>query len=99
MTDQPLKPILETLFTNLSSDELSERSKLVNVWPVIAGKHVAEHTKPRFSDDGKVTVWVDDSTLAFEISRRYKTALLKRLQNEFGIDKVKDIRFFVGQLR
>jgi len=49
--------------------------------------------------DKRVTVWVDDSTLAFELSRKYKPAMLKRLQNEFGEHEVEDIRFFVGELR
>lgn len=99
MNTEPLKPILERLFSELNKPEQQNCSRLTDSWPEIAGEFVAQHTKPRFAQGGKVTVWVDDSTLAFELTQRYKPTLLKRLQNEFGEERVKDIRFFVGQLR
>ncbi len=99
MDAEPLKPVLDHLFSELGQPERQDRSRLTNSWPGIAGHFVAQHTKARFAEGGKVTVWVDDSTLAFELARRYKPTLLKRLQNEFGEERVKDVRFFVGQLR
>lgn len=99
MDEKPLKPILNSLFTNLIAPEERRKSMLVDCWAEVAGSKFSKHTKPRFSRDGKITVWVDDSTLAFELSRRYKPVLLKRLRNQFGEDQVKDIRFFVGEIR
>ena len=99
MDEKPLKPILNSLFTSLANPELLKKTALVNFWPKIAGSYFSEHTKPRFAPDGKITVWVDDSTIAFELSQRYKPALLKRLKNQFGEEEVKDLRFFVGQIR
>ena len=84
MDEKPLKPILNSLFASLSNPEQYKRSTLIDFWPKIAGDYFSQHTKPRFAPDGKVTVWVDDSTIAFELSRRYKPALLKRLKNQFG---------------
>ena len=99
MDEKPLKPILESLFTHLTDPGQSRKAVLVDRWPKIAGEQFSKHTKPRFADDGSVSVWVDDSTLAFELSRRYKPLFLKRLKNEFGEEHVKDIRFFVGEIR
>ena len=99
METKPLKPILDSLFTRFTSAEHGRKSALVDLWPKFVGGDFAKHTKPRFATDGSVTVWVDDSTLAFELSRRYKPALLKRLKNQFGEDQVKDLRFLVGELR
>lgn len=99
MEAKPLKPILNSLFHSLTDPERSKRSALTDYWPTIAGNLFSKHTKPEFTSDGKITVWVDDSTLAFELSRRYKPLLLKRLRNQFGEDQVKDLRFFVGELR
>lgn len=98
MTGKPLEPILKNLLSSLQEPEQRRRSLLVDRWANVVGSRFAKHTKPRFSGDGKVVVWVDDSTLAFELSRRYKPVLLKRLRNEFGEGEVKDIRFFVGDL-
>jgi len=99
MNEKPLKSILDSLFTSLANPEQLRKSTLVDFWPKVAGNYFSKHTKPRFSPDGKVTVWVDDSTIAFELSQRYKPVLLKRLKNQFGEDQVRDIRFFVGEIR
>src|SRR3989338_3402850 len=99
MDEKPLKPILNSLFASLTNPEQHKKSVLVDCWPKIAGNLFSKHTKPRFAQDGKVTVLVDDSTLAFELSWRYKALLLKRLKNQFGEDEVKDVRFFVGEIR
>ncbi|MBI1977949.1 MAG: DUF721 domain-containing protein [Candidatus Omnitrophica bacterium] len=99
MEEKPLKPILESLFTHWSTPEQERKSALAKGWPKIAGPRFSEHTKPRIGPNGRVTVWVDDSTLAFELSQRYKPTLLKRLKNQLGEDQVKDIRFYVGEIR
>ena len=99
MPEKPPKAVLENLFVSMQKDpEQRKRSALMDCWQEAAGKHVSADTKARFSPGGNVTVWVDDSTLAFELSRRYKPALLKRLRNQFGEEQVKDLRFFVGEL-
>ena len=99
MDEKPLKPILQNLFASLANPELLRKSSLVDFWPKIAGNYFSQHTKPRFTSEGKVAVWVDDSTIAFELSQRYRAALLKRLKNQFGEEEVKDLRFFVGEIR
>ena len=97
--EKPLKSILSSLLSQLQNPEQLHRTTLVDYWPKIVGAYFSGHTKPRFSADGKVAVWVDDSTLAFELSRRHKAVLLKRLRNQFGEEQIKDIRFFVGEIR
>lgn len=98
MEIKPLEPVLKKLIASLEHPAQHKKSVLVDCWPKMVGNRFSEHTKARFSPDGKVTVWVDDSTLAFELSQRYKPVLLKRLRNQFGEDQVRDIRFFVGEL-
>lgn len=99
MDEKPLKLVLEDIFKRLSNPDGRKKTKLLECWPKIAGADIAQHTKARFSADKQVTVWVDDSTLAFELSQRYKPGILKRLQNLFGEADVEDVRFFVGELR
>lgn len=98
MREKPLAPILDGLLARLRTQEQNKKAVLMKLWPKIAGRF-SEHTKPRFGSNGRVIVWVDDSTLAFELSRRHKPALLKRLVNQFGENAVKDIRFLVGEPR
>ncbi|OGX03994.1 MAG: hypothetical protein A3G87_04720 [Omnitrophica bacterium RIFCSPLOWO2_12_FULL_50_11] len=99
MEEKPLKPIIESIFERLSNPEGQKKNKLLDYWPQVAGAQISKHTKARFTSHKQVTVWVDDSTLAFELSQRYKFGILKQLQNLFGEGEVKDVKFFVGELR
>lgn len=98
MEEKPLKPVLNSIFLRLSNPENQKKAQLTDCWPKIAGQQFSQHTKPLFQKDGKVTVWVDDSTLAFELSQKYKPLLLKRLKNQFGEEEIKDVRFLVGEI-
>jgi predicted nucleic acid-binding Zn ribbon protein len=99
MNEPPLRAAINNIFNRLSEPDLKMRSNLVDAWPQISGAFFSKHTKPRFGAANEVLVWVDDSTMAFELSQRYKPVILKRLQNQFGEEHVKSVRFFVGEIR
>ena len=96
---QAIKELLPAVLAGLQAPELALRSKLVSEWPAIAGTRIAEHTRPTLNASGELWVWVDQSTLAFELNLRYRGSLLKRAQAALGEEAVKNIRFRVGQLR
>ena len=96
---QAIKELLPAVMAGLQAPELALRSKLVSEWPAIAGLKIAEHTRPTLSATGGLWVWVDQSSLAFELNQRYRGSLLKRTQAVLGEEAVKSVRFRVGQLR
>ena len=96
---QSIKELLPSVFAALQSPAMQSRSRLVSCWEKIAGAHVAAHTKPSLSKDGKLFVWVDQSALAFELNQKYSQSILKRTQALLGEESVKKIYFRVGQLR
>ena len=96
---EAIKTLLPAVLAGLQSPELALRSKLISEWPAIAGQKIAGHTKPTLSGTGDLWVWVDQSTLAFELNQKYRKSLLKRAQAVLGEEAVKSIRFRVGQLR
>ena len=96
---QAIRELLPSVLAGLQAPELALRSRLVSEWPSIAGAKIAEHTRPTLNASGALWVWVDQSTLAFELSQRYRGSLLKRTQAALGEEAVKAIRFRVGQLR
>ena len=98
MTEK-INSIINSIFTNLEAPEKLKNRNLCELWPEIAGKKVAAHTKAVFGPGGKLIVWVDQSTLAFELKQRYQSSLLKRAQAALGEDAVKSIWIRVGQLR
>ena len=96
---QAIKELLPEVLAGLQAPELVLRRKLVSEWPAIAGTKIANHTRPVIDPSGELLVWVDQSTLAFELNQRYRGSLLKRTQAVLGEEAVKKIRFRVGQLR
>ncbi|OGW72250.1 MAG: hypothetical protein A2Y02_01970 [Omnitrophica bacterium GWA2_52_12] len=95
----PLKDILTGIFKDLTSQQKSERGRLMEKWPEIAGAKIAPHTKPAFGKKGEVVIWADQAALAFELKQRYYAVLLKRIQNALGNEDIQTLRFYVGQIR
>jgi predicted nucleic acid-binding Zn ribbon protein len=96
---QTMQEIISTVFAELNSPKKAEHRMLFKKWPAIAGPQIAAHTKPSLRRNGQLTIWVDQSALAFELKQRYQQSLLRRTQAILGEETVKSIRFFVGQLR
>ena len=94
-----LKDVLAHVLADLQSPKKIGNFLLAKEWPSIAGPRISPHTKPMLGANGELTIWVDQSTLAFELRQRYQDTLLKRVQTALGEEKVKQIRFRVGQIR
>lgn len=99
MTNGPLAPVLDTLLQGLRSGVKERRTLLLEKWPAIVGSAFAKHTKAHLHKQGTLSVWVDDSTLAFELSQRYRGTILKRVEELLGEGEVKRIAFRVGEIR
>lgn len=93
-----IKELLPNVIATLQTPEMQIRTRLVMEWTNIAGEKIAEHTKPTLRNS-ELCIWVDQATLAYELSQKYKPTLLKRAQMSLGENAVKSIRFYVGQLR
>lgn len=92
----PLAPIIHTLLEAFTEGVKERRSTLQTRWPEIAGNTFGSHTRPRLKAGGTLCVWVDDSSLAYELSQKYGGTILKRAQNVLGEETVKKIIFRVG---
>ena len=96
---QPIKDVVASVLQGLHSPEKIQQTRLASEWPQIIGGKIAAHTRPMLGRNETLWVWVDQSTLAFEISQKYRETLLKRAQASLGEEAVKAIRIRVGQLR
>lgn len=94
----PLTPILDSLFEELARGVKEKRSLLQVGWPKIMGPSLSTHTRPTLQEGGTLCVWVDDSTLAYELSQRYRGTVLKRVGAMLGEETVKRIIFRVGSI-
>jgi predicted nucleic acid-binding Zn ribbon protein len=95
----PLKPVLDSLLQDLKTGDKEKRSTLQGLWPQIIGPSFANHTKGTLRKGGTLSVWVDDSTLAYELSRRYQGTILKRARSALGEEAIQKIKFRVGEIR
>lgn len=95
---QTIKEVLPGVLQELQKPEKTKHQRLIRHWMTIAGPKIAPHTKPSLGKREKLFVWVDQSTLAFELNQKYKQVLLKRVQAVLGEENVKSIFFRVGQI-
>lgn len=95
---KPLGGALKKVVEDLCSPEREERVRLCAKWEQMVGAKLAQLTTPRFRGLG-VVVWVTNAPLAYEVSQRYGGVILKRLQNEFGEERVGKVWFCVGEPR
>ncbi|MCM8775867.1 MAG: DUF721 domain-containing protein [Candidatus Omnitrophica bacterium] len=93
-----IKKVVLDVLSECQAQKQNARNQLLEKWPAIAGARFATHTRPSLSKSGILYIWVDQSSLAFELSQRYRQSLLKRIQALLGEKEVKAIRIRVGQL-
>ncbi len=95
----PLGIVVDALLHNLKQGLKKKRSDLQTLWPQIAGPQFTPHTRPVLLGKETLCIWVDDSVLAYELSRRYPGTFLKRADAILGEGAIKKIIFRVGQIR
>ncbi len=98
MTTHPLAQTIKNVFSELSAPPKQKNARLVDGWSKMVGERIAKQTTPKFGKSG-VVVWAGNSSLAYELSQKYGSAILKRLQNEFGEEEIKKVWFCVGAPR
>ncbi len=96
---EALKNLIPGVLSSLQHPAMQSRSRLVSGWESIVGAKIASHTKPTLSEKKELCVWVDQPVLAYELSQKHKSSILKRTQALLGEEAVQTVRFRVGQLR
>lgn len=92
-----IRNILPSVMRGFENPEKQKRSLLISLWAGIAGEKLAKKTKPQLSSKGVLYIHTAESVVAFEISQKYRPALLKRAQAALGEDAVKEIKVLVGK--
>lgn len=95
---EPIRVAVERVLGDLRAGKRLGEAQILDVWPEIAGKRIAQHTRPVTIRNGRLLVNVDRSVWLYELSQRYKGRLLKRLQKRVGKDTLRDIQFRMGEV-
>lgn len=94
----PIGEVVEALLKKLGLERRFKESQISFQWRNWVGNSIAAHAKPYRVVNQKLVVYVDNSVWLSELSRHYKTWILKRIQTSLGAGIVKEIIFKVGEV-
>lgn len=93
----PIGEVVEALLKKLGLERRFKESQISFQWRNWVGSSIAAHAKPYRVVNQKLVVYVDNSVWVSELTRHYKTWILKRIQTALGDGVVKEIIFKVGE--
>lgn len=93
-----IKSIIPGVIEKMQGQKLPRYAAMTKAWESAVGTEEAKHSEPYALRGRILFVRVDDSTRAFDLSRKSKTSLIRRMQHELGDDQLQDIVFRVGEL-
>lgn len=76
--------------------EQTSHEQMAAQWESLVGPFLAAQSRPTALRRGVLEVSVTQSAVRYELERQWKRKVLTRLQETFGRDRVKDVRFIPG---
>ena len=94
---EDIKDILSKLITKIQRRGPGTKEKISNAWQRAAGEKAEPHSRPVTIKRKILTVEVDSSTWIYALNLKKKN-ILDYLKKELGEDKIKDVRFRMGDI-
>lgn len=76
--------------------EQTSHEQMAARWESLVGPFLAAQSRPTALRRGVLEVSVTQSAVRYELERQWKRKVLARLQESFGCDRVRDVRFIPG---
>jgi predicted nucleic acid-binding Zn ribbon protein len=89
----PVAPVLEKLLAKLGFSERLDEDAMLKSWKALVGEFLAAHSAPVGLKNGELLIRVTQPTVRYELDRVWKKRILTTMQNEFGKNKIRSIRF------
>lgn len=96
---QSISDILPQVLSKIGLAQKLKETQFVRDWSNIVGETVAKHCQPISFSKGCLTVNVDSSPWLNELQRYSKGIILQKLQERFGEDSIRDVRFRIGEVK
>jgi predicted nucleic acid-binding Zn ribbon protein len=77
----------------LGLDDRMWEKEIINRWQELVGPQIARHARPGRISHAVLTVFVTHSIWLDELTRYGKAEMLQKLQQCFGKEQIRDIRF------
>jgi predicted nucleic acid-binding Zn ribbon protein len=87
---------LKQLAPKLGLANRLREQEVLNAWSAIVGEFFARHSHPAKLWEGTVIVHVVQPTILYELDRKWKPLVLRKLRERFGSRTIKDVRFRLG---
>jgi predicted nucleic acid-binding Zn ribbon protein len=91
----PIADLTPMVMKRLGLDQPLWEKALLDEWPALVGQQVAQYTRPGQLDHGILIVFVANSTWLFELRRYSEKAMLDKMQERFGLKRIKGIRLMI----
>lgn len=94
---EDIKDILNKIIAKIQKHGPGRKEKILNVWQKAVGEKAKAHSRPVTIKRKVLTVEVDSSTWLYTLNLK-KKSILDYLKKELGEDKIKDVRFRMGDI-
>lgn len=95
-SSERVEEVMKRVLFEMKKNRNSPKNRLVDEWGKIAGERLSRHTKVEKIEKETLFILVDDPAWALEIRSKYQMSILKRIQNQFGNELVKQIKIRQG---
>lgn len=92
-----LSQLIGNAINNLSGKERLGEEEIERAWRAGAGGAAAKHSRPVSFKKGSLIVDVASSSWLYELTIR-KAEILKTLERELKVKKIKELRFRIGDI-
>ena len=96
---EPIGDILKNVIKQLEKNIFFENNEVVKTWNKFVSKKIKLHTKPIGIRSSRLIVNVDSSNWLFELQTKHRGKILKKIKKHLGEDKIKDIKFKIGEIK
>jgi predicted nucleic acid-binding Zn ribbon protein len=93
----PVSEIIPKVIKPMGLQKKSEQVEIMLEWGSIVGEKISAKTKPDGVKRGVLRVLVESSSWMNEL-QLIKPELMTKIENRFGKNKIRDIRFCLGKI-
>jgi hypothetical protein len=93
MNEHSMNDLIHNFLSKNQKETLFKETKVVELWYNSMGNFIVQNTKSVKIKSGVLYVQIVNASLKFELMGR-RTDIIKKLNEEIGIEVVKDILFF-----
>jgi hypothetical protein len=88
--------LVQRILRRAGLPDRSSHEQMAAQWESLVGPFLAAQSRPTALRRGVLEVSVTQSAVRYELERQWKRKVLSRLQETFGRERVKDVRFIPG---